>query len=293
MSRLNEKAVLVTVNIGTFGNTVKNEAASAELRAKHNTEKKNAAVVYKIFDPDELLPIERIYRKARTEVYKLTIPFDHSGNLVLPIGKKDKLKEIIFELESKGGVLVDEMAQRLPDIKEQRKRELNGLFEERRFPTEDRFKSSFRININYSAIPNRETILDDEYISEETKEDLLNSLKENGKVILSSLLFGDEKDGTPGPAPKTLYGILKKFSEKMREDEPHFKNASVNALKDFCHVIGEFNIFDNDFLNEIKDEVESRFEDLDPETLRDSKEARQDAISEADELLDILEGYEL
>ncbi len=288
MGKLNEKAVLVNVNIKKFANKVENKKESRALRARHNiSDESGGKAHYEIFNPKDIAHIVTPFSKARNILYGLTKPFDRSGNHILPIGKMDKFKKEISELDAKGRNKAIKFAEEdLDRIKGERKLEINGMYEEEKFPSKEKFIDSYGIMVTFNSIPNEKTIWDDESLSDKTKDELIKSLSFNKTTILKELLLGNEESVSRKDSPKDLVGVLEKFIRTMEKEKPHFKEATVAAVREFHNVIREFNISDDEGLEEIAISIEERFEDLNANTLRDSKEVRDDAIIEANEMID-------
>ncbi|MFX1253937.1 MAG: hypothetical protein ACFFCZ_20160 [Promethearchaeota archaeon] len=294
--KLNEMAVMASLNTGSFGNVLQNREETEKLCKQHNVAKGEVTVKNLVFKKSDLENVNKVISKARTGVfYRYTRPLDWAGNAILPISNRDDLKREIENLKAELANEVEVLCGLLPEIKERRKAEQNSLFDENRFPTVAKIKSAYRIQLNIRNIPDEKSILDDTNIDEETRQDMLESVKFSGQVIFRNLLFGEGKKGREDNEanPKSLYGILKKFTRIMSQEDPRFKQATVDLLKEFGETIRSFNVYLDSDLDKIAEEVDERFGDLQSDLLRENEEVRDSAIEKAQEMIDLLEGYDL
>ena len=126
---LQENAMLVSLSINCAGFTRKDRDVTEKVNAEHAASHNAGKYDKHLLDPRMVEGPQRAARAARGDHERLTLPWDGTFRL-LPVDLFEKYTETMEDHKRRFNSAVSDLAGKLPQLIEQRRRQLNGMFRE-------------------------------------------------------------------------------------------------------------------------------------------------------------------
>jgi len=139
---INEKAMLVYLNISFWTARKYDKRISQEIEDQYNAD--DAGRYNKILIAKEhLANIQKIISAARTFHYENTLPWNDNGGRLLPSANYFNYVKSIQGLKDDFQQEVNNFLRVYPDLKDEAKGRLNGMFDEEDYPEENLLEDKF------------------------------------------------------------------------------------------------------------------------------------------------------
>ena len=177
-------------------------------------------------------------------------------------------------------VAVNEFVKSYPKHIEDARKALNGMFNEKDYPTQQSIETRFGIRINFSPLPSGSDF------RVNLEKDELSSMKEDVDQRVQDAIKDAIKD-----LWQRLAQPIKHMVEKLKQPDAVFRNTLIDNLKEIIEVIPALNVIEDPNLSKIVKECKEQLLKHTAEDLRDVKEIRNDVRANAEKLLKKMEGY--
>jgi Protein of unknown function (DUF3150) len=277
MKNLSEKALLVNLKISQWSGRKYDRAISKKIEKDHNA--RNAGRYNKnLLGEGELNEIQKISSSARSYLYDNTLPWGDNGDRLLPATNYFQFITDFKDYKAQFDSAVVNFVVHYPELKEDAKRRLNGMFVENDYPSPTMIKDKFNVTISF--MPISET--DDFRLKVDVDE--VNKLKDQIAQEINSRIT---------QATKSIWTRIKEtvghMVEKLSDKDAKFHNTLVTNIQELIEVLPRLNFTGN---NDINDTIESMKTLLiDPDHLRTSFTLRNRKASEAKEILDKVQDF--
>ena len=275
---LNDKAMLIYLNISFWTARKYDKRISQEIEDQYNADE--AGRYNKILIAKEHLSnIQKIISAARTFHYENT--HDNGGRLLPSANYFNYVKSIQsfkdnFERE------VTNFLRVYPNLKDEARQRLNGMFDEDDYPDVYILETKFNIKSIILPVPEaddfRVNLTDDEV------EGVRTSIREQVEASTESAM----KD-----LWKRLFKVVSHMSERLSDPENKFKNSLVENIEDLCELLPKLNITDDPGLAVAVNEIKAKLTKNDSQTLRDNDVIRNNTAFEAQKIMNKMRHYQI
>ena len=151
-------AMLVSINISSWSGRKLDREVTAAVNANAGATP-DAGRYNKMLVPEaSLAEIVSIASSARTLVNKLTLPWDDSGRRILPVKMYDSFLQQVGQKQREFAQAVETFLDEYPSLREQRRFQLNSMFNENEYPSVQDLARKFAMDIAFDVIPNTDDV---------------------------------------------------------------------------------------------------------------------------------------
>jgi|TARA_R100000935_G_C2827875_1_gene163347 hypothetical protein len=288
MGKLNEKAMLVKVELKKWGGTKTDKSLAEEISDNHSTDSSLYSVSKKLTKNATLKAIKKIDGLIRTDcIYSgagyrgFCHAWDNNGNYLLPIDAKDKFEKRFAEYRDDREKLVKQFLSEYPNIIDDARVEFGSTFNESDFPHPNEIEDCFSCEVIKNPVPSTDDI------RVNLSKDEIDELKANGKAQEDAKI----KEIT-GSVIDKVNGVLGHFSEKIKAGET-FRDSTLDKVIDLCDVLPALNIDGDAKIHQAHQSLMDVFHntDIDAKTLREDKDKATEVADASDKILEELSGW--
>jgi|TARA_R110001583_G_scaffold644_2_gene5793 hypothetical protein len=288
MGKLNEKAMLVKVELKKWGGTKTDKSLAEEISDNHSTDSSLYSVSKKLTKNATLKAIKKIDGLIRTDcIYSgagyrgFCHAWDNNGNYLLPIDAKDKFEKRFAEYRDDREKLVKQFLSEYPNIIDDARVEFGSTFNESDFPHPNEIEDCFSCEVIKNPVPSTDDI------RVNLSKDEIDELKANGKAQEDAKI----KEIT-GSVIDKVNGVLGHFSEKIKAGET-FRDSTLDKVIDLCDVLPALNIDGDAKIHQAHQSLMDVFHntDVDAKTLREDKDKAKEVADASDKILEELSGW--
>ena len=276
---LNEKAMIVYLNISSWSARKYDRRISKEIETRYNADEAgryNKVLIAK----EHLLNIKKIVSNVRTFHYENSLPWNDNGGRLLPSANYFNYVKSIQEFQDKYEQEVAKFLQVYPNLKEEARNRLNGMFDEEDYPHVESLREKYAIQNQIAPVPDADDFRVN--LSEEEVQSIRESIEkqlENSTKIAMQDLWG------------RLFKVVEHMIERLSDPNKKFKNSLVENITGLCALLPKLNITNDPKLNTALQEIQKKLTIYDPEVLRQNKTIRNQTAVEAQKIFDKMAHY--
>jgi len=277
---LNEKAMLVYLNISFWIARKYDKKISQEIEAQYNAD--DAGRYNKILIAKEhLANIQKIISAARTFHYENTLPWSDQGGRLLPSANYFNYVKDIQRFKDDFEREVANFLKVYPSLKDEARQRLNGMFDEEDYPDVYTLETKFAIKSMILPVPEaddfRVNLTDDEVDSIRTS--IREQVQDSTQAGMKDLW-------------QRLFKVVDHMVERLSDPDNKFKNTLIENITDLCDLLPKLNITADPELDEAVQEIKAKLTVNDSQTLRDNDVARSKTAIEAQKILNKMRPYQ-
>jgi hypothetical protein len=266
-------AVLVRLSVSQFNNSREDDSITKEVKALHKLAGKAGKWV-KIKLPDEALEdIRSAVGKARTEHYRITLPWE-DGNRLLPLTARTAYEASQAVHRDTFNQLVAKFIGEYPQWIAKAREMHNGTFNEGDYPPEDILRTQFTYRNEYSPVPAASHFVSS--ITGPALEQMRQQLEQSNQRRVEQAI---------ADVWNRLLEPVRKLSEKLTEKDPIFRDTLVSNVRDILALVPTLNVVGNAQLTAAAQQIQSTLGSLDADLLRTNKVVRRLAAEGATEIV--------
>lgn len=276
---LNEKAMVVYLNISSWSARKYDRKISKEIETRYNADEAgryNKVLIAK----EHQLNIKKIISNARTFHYENSLPWNDNGGRLLPSANYFNYVKSIREFQDEYEQEVAKFLSVYPNLKEEARDRLNGMFNEEDYPHVDSLKEKYAFQNQIAPVPDADDFRVN--LSDEEVETIRESIKEQMKNS-TELAMQDLWD--------RLFKVVERMIERLSDPDKKFKNSLVENITGLCDLLPKLNITNDQRLNSATREIQEKLTAYDPEVLRQNKTIRNQTAVEAQKIFDKMIHY--
>lgn len=287
---LAERALLVDLTTGIFGNEVKNQSLANELAETHQADKDSLRVVEKLLS--KITEYEDL-KKALREVHRFhdvnTQPWSY-GVRILSAKRFMKYNEgmqvRIDKLWAASRTFISKYEKMEKDGFSSERSSRNGLFNQSQYPSSEYVRNRTRCEIVYSQVPD--------------SGDFRVNLDEDSVKVLTEQIQNREKSLQIQASKSQVERIqraLERFQRVMSSDKPRIFDSLFSELKNAIDPLEDFSALDDSgTLNQIQNQLGSKLTELASGSAsgykgKDAQTERNQALKAANDLANKLAGF--
>jgi len=278
--KLDERALLVQLNVSQPTMSKRDKKVSEQV-AMTNNAITTAGTYHKSLLPNNeyLGNVHKYTTLVRQFFYQNTLPWLSDGTMILPTENYMPFMERFNEMKVEWFRLVDTFINQYPQLQLNAQRDLGSLYNPDEYPTEYELKLKFGMDMTVLPIPS-----DDFRVDIESSE-LENIRKQVGEKVESSI------ENAMREAWQRLYDKVKHIADKLSDNKNIFRDTMIDNLKELCDVLKRMNITDDVNLENIRQQVDTKLANNNPESLRLDLDLRRQKAIESREILKQMEEY--
>ena len=285
---LTHDAMLVSLRIAAWSGRLHDREVSDQVAVEHDASASAGRYNKRLLPKAAFARLTATMSEARTAHYANTLPWDDQGNRLLTVANYERYTGLMDGLRER---VVRERNRFVEDYGgyiDQARLDLGRLFRIEDYPSKEAIRGRFAIRYRIIPVPDADHFLaklasDD---TDRVKRDIERRIEERLRDAMGDLY-------------RRLGEAVERVSDRLREDgngKPLvFRDSMIENLRGLVDVVPRLNIFGDDALARLCQEVKDRIASVDPDSLRPSRTfdpaARARVKRDADALMERFAGY--
>ena len=285
---LNRDAMLVGLRISAWSGRLYDRQASDHVAAHHDASTSAGRYNKRLLPKAALAALNATMNEARTRHYSNSLPWDDKGSRLLTVVNYEYYTQVMDGLRER---LVRQRArfiEEYDDYVEQARIDLGKLFRIGEYPSKEDLRDRFSIRYRITPVPNA-----DHFIARLATDDT-ERVKRDIELHIEKQLHH-----AVGDLYRRLAEAVERVSERLAEDDNGkplvFRDTMISNIRDLVDVVPRLNIFGDQRLARLCEQVKDRIAGVEPDSLRPSRTfdpvARVQVKRDADALLEQFAGY--
>jgi len=285
---LSRKATLVSVTVSQWSARKLDKKVTKETNDRYHADADAGRFNKLLIGAEHLNEITKLVSKARSMHYAMTQPWADEGPRILPNALFAKFSDEFRVLQRDFDAAADRFAAVYPSLIEERKRALNGMFNEADYPAPSVIRSKFKLDKSVAPLT------DATDFRAELDEDTVAEIREQLQATANNVLDGALKD-TAERITKVVGHLserLKALSEyKDNNGKPtNFYASTVENVRELADLLPAFNLTNDPKLDALIKRIQSELCVEDAEGLKDNPKAREAVKQSADDIVAAVAG---
>ena len=285
---LNSDAMLVGLHIAAWSGRQYDRKASDHVAAHHQASFSAGRYNKRLLPKAAFAAITATVSRARTTHYEQTLPWDDKGARLLTVANYGRYTELMDGLSER---LVRERARFIEDYEDnvdQARLDLGGLFRIEDYPPRAELRRKFALRYRIAPVPDA-----DHFMAKLAADDTDRIQRDIERQIEERL------HGAVGDLYRRLGEAVERVSERLREDDEGkplvFRDSMIGNIRDLVDIVPKLNIFGDDDLARLCEQVKEKIARVEPDALRPSRSfdpaTRARVKRDADALAERFAGY--
>ena len=285
---LSRDAMLVGLRISAWSGRLHDRKASDHVAAHHDASTSAGRYTKRLLPRAALAALNATMNEARTRHYSNSLPWDDKGSRLLTVANYESYTEIMDGLRER---LVRQRARFIEDYDdhvEQARIDLGKLFRIGEYPSKEDLRDRFSIRYRITPVPDV-----DHFIARLASDDTERVKRDIERHIEEQL------HDAVGDLYRRLAEAVERVSERLQEDGDGkplvFRDTMISNIRDLVDVVPRLNIFGDQRLARLCEQVKDRIAGVGPDSLRPSRTfdpvVRDRVKRDADALMEQFAGY--
>lgn len=223
---------------------------------------------------DYLNDVHTKSREIRTKFYKNTLPWGLEGSQILPSKNYLGFIQDFRQEKAEWEYLVEIFVREYPRLKAEAKRIIpSGMYKEDDYPDVETMANKFKLDLAVFPVPSgdfRVELADDEL--SKIQADVEERVKSSESVAMTE-------------AWQRIYTPVSKMVEKLSDPKAIFRDSLVENVQEICSALPNLNFADDPDLEAMRQEVEAKLANQNPDSLRLDPVLRADKAAEAKDIM--------
>ena len=285
---LNNDAMLVSLRITAWSGRIHDREASDHVAAHHDASASAGRYNKRLLPKAAFAALTSTLSEARTTHYEQTLPWDDKGARLLTVANYAHYTERMNALRER---VVRQRARFIEDYDDyvgQARLDLGKLFRIEDYPSKEALQGRFAIRYRIAPVPDADHFIarlacDD---TDRAKRDIERHIEEQLHDAVADLY-------------RRLGEAVERVSDRLQEDDNGkplvFRDSMISNIRDLVDVVPRLNIFGDDDLARLCEQVKEKIAGVEPDALRPSKTfdpaKRAQVKRDADALAEKFAGY--
>ena len=285
---LTHDAMLVSLRITAWSGRLYDRQASNHVAVHHDAAASAGRYNKRLLPKAAFAALTATMSAARSTHYEQSLPWDDQGSRLLTVANYERYTELLDGLRER---MVRERARFIEDYDDnidQARLDLGRLFRIEDYPSKEVLHGKFGIRHRIVPVPDADHFMarlasDD---TERVKRDIEREIEERLQDAVGDLY-------------RRLGEAVERVSERLQEDGEGkplvFRDTMIANIRDLVDVVPRLNIFGDDRLAQLCEQVKEKITHADPDTLRPSRQfnpnVRRQVKRDADALMEKFAGY--
>ena len=287
MPDLSEKAMLVALNIGVWTARKHDRHISEEVATTHGAAADAGWYNKILIDRRHFKKINSVVAEARGHHYNNTLPWRDDGYRILPAANYFEYCEQQRANRDRFNAAVSEFITGYPDMVEEARDRLNGLYDPTDYPEPKRIIDKFGADICVLPLPAGADFRVDlsEAETQRVRADIERRTQEAAQAAVRDLW-------------QRLYDTVLPVAEKLaaysrdsgRAENP-FRDTLITNLRDLVDLLPRLNFTGDPQLDAMRQRLSDELCQIEPQTLRKNADMRRDTAAAAARILEDMASY--
>lgn len=280
MTSISSKAMLVYLNITGWSGRKFDDKTSTEIAEKHGTTVRRAGNYNKCLIDQEARTWRQVKRaedRVRKYHYEHTLKWSVNGAQMVTAAMFFEYAAQMQKLETSLRQAWAEFFTAYPSLKENARRELNGMYDESAYPSIDELKSRFTYGIDYYPLPTGDDM-----------ERLRDAIGVNAEIDAMAQNVEDRVEAAVQDAmrdvAKRVYEPVRSMASALAQDKKVFRDSLVENVRDIAALLPKLNVTGDPELDAISTEIKAKLTAAAPAALREDGDLRAQVAKDADEI---------
>ncbi|MCY4442814.1 MAG: hypothetical protein OXE53_21715 [Deltaproteobacteria bacterium] len=285
---LNRDAMLVGLHISAWSGRLYDREASDHVAAHHDASASAGRYNKRLLPKAAFSALTATMSEARTRHYANSLPWDDKGSRLLTVANYERYTELMDGLRER---VVRQRARFIEDYDHyvaQARLDLGKLFRIEEYPSKETLQDRFSISYRITPVPDA-----DHFIARLASDDTDRVKRDIERHVEEQL------HDAVGDLYRRLAEAVERVSERLNEDENGkplvFRDTMISNIRDLVDVVPRLNIFGDQRLASLCEQVKDRIAGVEPDSLRPSRTfdpaARDRVKRDADALMEQFAGY--
>ena len=285
---LTRDAMLVSLRISAWSGRLYDREASDHVAAHHDASSSAGRYTKRLLPRAALAALNATMNETRIQHYAQSLPWDDKGSRLLTVDNYEHYTGIMDALRER---LVRQRARFIEDYDdyvEQARLDLGKLFRIGEYPSKEDLRDRFSIRYRIAPVPDA-----DHFIAKLASDDT-DRVKRDIKSHIEEQLHD-----AVGDLYRRLAEAVERVSERLNEDGDGkplvFRDTMISNIRDLVDVVPRLNIFGDQRLARLCQQVKDRIAGVEPDSLRPSRTfdpvVRNRVKRDADALMEQFAGY--
>jgi hypothetical protein len=284
---LSRKAVLVSVNISQWTARKLDRKVTDETNRKYHAADDAGRYNKLLIASEHLAELTGMVSKARMLHYKMTQPWADDGPRILPNALFSKFSDEFRTLKREFNDAADRFCAAYPAFVEERKKALNGLFNDGDYPSADDIRSKFNLDLTILPFP------DAADFRSELDDDTVAEIRAQLQVTTSTVV-----DKAMAHTVERIVSVVGHMANKLTAYSNRapgelggvFRDSLVENVRELADLLPAFNLVGDAKLDEIAKRIKAELCTEDAKSLRENDGAREAVQKSADEIVAAVSG---
>ena len=285
---LTDDAMLVGLRITAWSGRLYDRQASHHVAVHHDAAASAGRYNKRLLPKAAFAALTATMSEARTKHYANTLPWDDQGARLLSVANYDRYTELMNGLRERVVRQRARFIEDYDDYVDQARLDLGKLFRIEDYPSKEALQGKFSIRYRIAAVQDAENFM------AKLATDDIERVKRDIECDIEERLHD-----AAGDLYRRLGEAVERVSERLQEDENGkplvFRDTMISNVRDLVDVVPRLNIFGDDELARLCEQVKDRIASVEPDALRPSKTfdpaARAQVKRDADALAEKFAGY--
>ena len=285
---LNRDAMLAGLRITAWSGRLYDREASDHVAVHHDASASAGRYNKRLLPKAAFAALTATMSEARTRHYANSLPWDDKGARLLTVANYEHYTELMDGLRER---VVRQRARFIEDYDDyvgQARLDLGKLFRIEDYPSKDALQDKFSIRYRITPVPDA-----DHFIAKLASDDTDRVKRDIERHVEEQL------HDAVGDLYRRLAEAVDRVSDRLQEDENGkplvFRDTMISNIRDLVDVVPRLNIFGDDRLARLCEQVKDRIAGVEPDSLRPSRTfdpvARAHVKRDADALMEQFAGY--
>jgi hypothetical protein len=283
-SPLSRKATLVSVVISQWTARKYDKKITKEVNESHGAGEDAGRYNKLLIERERLAAIGSCVSQARDLHYRMTKPWCDEGMRILPNVLHEKFATEFRKIKREFDQAVVEFVRDYPKFVEERKRVLNGLYNESDYPSPNDIGSKFKLETKTFPVPDAGDFRSD-VLDADTVEDIRRELTETSETVLSDAMKHSVEQ---------IVEVVGHMSEKLKtygqtiegaKKHSFFTDSLVANVRELVEVLPAFNFTGDANFDRVVERMKTELCVEEGKDLRENANARAIVAKSADDIL--------
>lgn len=279
-ANLTEKAMLVKLSITKWSARKYDKKVSGEVAHQYGTDQDRGRYNKVLVAVEAVKKVCQAESAARTFHYENTLPWKDDGARILPAANFNHYSAEMRKLKGDFQAAAMDFCGSYPELMDQARRDLNGLFDPADYPGAEKIARKFSFEVEVDPLPTGADFRVDLQAGEvdRIKADIERRLEQAQATAMSDCF-------------NRLYDVVRKAAEKLTDKTAIFRDSLITNIQDLVDLLPRLNLTGDSRLEDLRREVADKLLGYDPEHLRKNAFARQETADAANDILAAMAGY--
>jgi len=277
---ITEKAMLAAVHISVWTAVTHDRKVSREVADRHGAHQSAGRYNKQLLHgAQKLEELRTLAGQIRQYFYKVTLPWSDEGFRLLPANFYFDLMARMREFEASFDLAADAFLRVYPEYIEQVRPELNGLFREEDYPSQERLRAKFGVKLEVLPIPTGA-----DFRVQMSAEEQARVSREIDANVRESIMRGTED------LWKRLREVVVHMVDRLNEPESRFHSSMVTNVFELVEILPRLNVGGDADLDRFAEQIRQRLCNYSAQELKKHDLLRVTTAAEAANIVAEMDG---